>query len=216
LCYFNIVRFWGDAPLILAPLAATEVAGCERNKVADIYAAIEADLQFASDANNLSKVFTGKNLGRATSLAAKALLGKVYLQEKKWQAAKQTLNELINTDNAGTHELLPDIANVFSTAPVQGSSAADFKNYTGWAPQTMNKEILFEVIFDKDIAGEGRNALTYHSNQADLNEVFKLSNTAKCIYTSDDRRADLMRSMKGTNTDNNLLVKYADIQSSLE
>ena len=31
LCYFNIVRFWGDAPLILAPLAATEVAGCERN-----------------------------------------------------------------------------------------------------------------------------------------------------------------------------------------
>ncbi|MCS2582688.1 RagB/SusD family nutrient uptake outer membrane protein [Bacteroides sp. BFG-551] len=208
--------FRGDAPLILTPLTATEVAECERNKVTDIYAAIETDLLFASDANNLSKVFTGKNSGRATSLAAKALLGKVYLQEKKWQAAKQTLGELINTDNTGTHTLLPDIANVFSTAPIQGSSASDFKNYTGWSPQTMNKEILFEVIFNKDIAGEGRNALTYYSNQADLNEVFKLTNTAKCIYNSTDRRADLMRSMKGTNTDNNLLVKYADIQSSLE
>jgi len=216
LCYFNIVRFWGDAPLILTPLTATEVAECERNKVADIYAAIETDLQFASDANNLPKVFTGKNSGRATSLAAKALLGKVYLQEKKWQAAKQSLGELINTDNVGTHTLLPDIANVFSTAPVQGSSASDFKNYTGWSPQTMNKEILFEVIFDKDIAGEGRNALTYYANQADLNEAFKLSNAAQCIYHSSDRRADLMRSMKGTNTDNNLLVKYADIQSTLE
>lgn len=216
LCYFNIVRFWGDAPLILTPLTAAEVAECERNKVADIYTAIETDLLFASDVNNLPKVFTGKNSGRATSLAAKALLGKVYLQEKKWQEAKQTLGELINIDNAGTHTLLPDIANVFSTAPAPGSSASDFKNYAGWSPQTMNKEILFEVIFDKDIAGEGRNALAYHSNQADLNEVFKLTNTAKCIYSSTDRRADLMRSMKGTNTDNNLLVKYADIQSSLE
>lgn len=215
LCYFNIVRFWGDAPLILVPLAATEVAKCERNKVADIYAAIETDLLFASDANNLSKTFSGKNLGRATSLAAKALLGKVYLQEKKWQDAKRVLGELIDTDNAGIHELLPDVANVFSTAPVQGSSATDFKNYTGWSPQTMNKEILFEVIFDKEIAGEGRNALTYYANQADLNEEFKLSNSARCIYASTDRRADLMRSMKGTNTDNNLLVKYADIQSTL-
>lgn len=214
LCYFNIVRFWGDAPLILQPMTAAEVAKCERNKMADIYIAIEADLLFASDPNNLSKKFSGKNLGRATSLAAKALLGKVYLQEKKWTEAKSVLGELINTDNAGTHALLPDIANVFSTAPAQGSSAADFKSYAGWAPQTMNKEILFEVLFNKDIAGEGRNALTYYANQADLNEDFKLSNSA-CIYTPGDRRADLMRSMKGTNTDNNLLVKYADIQSSL-
>lgn len=73
-----------------------------------------------------------------------------------------------------------------------------------------------KIIFDKDIAGEGRNALTYYANQADLNEAFKLSNAAQCIYHSSDRRADLMRSMKGTNTDNNLLVKYADIQSTLE
>jgi hypothetical protein len=83
LCYFNIIRFWGDAPLILQPMTASEVAQCERNKVTDIYTAIETDLLFASDINNLSKKFSGKSLGRASSLAAKALLGKVYLQEKK-------------------------------------------------------------------------------------------------------------------------------------
>lgn len=207
LCYFNIIRFWGDAPLILQPMTASEVAQCERNKVTDIYTAIETDLLFASDINNLSKKFSGKSLGRASSLAAKALLGKVYLQEKKWQDAKKVLGELINTDNVGTHALLPDITDVFSTAPVQGSSAADFKNYTGWSPQAMNKEILFEVLFNKDISGEGRNALTYYANQADLNEEFKLSNIAKCIYAEGDRRADLMRSMKGTNTDNNPLAE---------
>lgn len=216
LFYFNIVRFWGDAPLILTPMTPSEVAKCKRDKSTEIYSAIENDLLFASDIKNLPKKFSGKNLGRATSLAAKALLGKVYLQEKKWPEAKVVLGELINIDNAGTHDLLPDIANVFSTAPAQGSSAADFKNYTGWSPQTMNKEILFEVLFNKDIPGEGRDALTYYANQADLNEELKLSNTEKCIYATGDRRADLMRSMKGTNNDNNLLVKYADIQSSLK
>lgn len=215
LCYFNIVRFWGAAPLILEPLTAVQVANCERNSVQSIYEAIEGDLKFASDANNLAKSFDGDDLGRATSLAAKALLGKVYLQEKKWTDAKTTLGELINSDNEGIHELLSDIVDVFSTAPAPGSSSSDFKNYTGWNPQVMNKEILFEVIFDKNIAGEGRNALTYYANQADLNEELKISNAAKCIYAPTDRRADLMRSMKGTNTDNNLLVKYADIESSL-
>lgn len=215
LCYFNIVRFWGAAPLILEPLTASQVANCERNSVQSIYEAIEEDLKFASDPNNLAKSFDGNDLGRATSLAAKALLGKVYLQEKKWTDAKITLGELINSDNEGIHELLPDIADVFSTAPAPGSPSNDFKAYTEWNPQVMNKEILFEVIFDKNTAGEGRNALTYYANQADLNEELKISNTAKCIYAPTDRRADLMRSMKGTNTDNNLLVKYADIESSL-
>lgn len=215
LCYFNIVRFFGDAPLILSPMPPAEVSKCERSKVADVYNAIEEDLLFASDPTHLAKTFSGKNLGRTTSLAAKALLGKVYLQEKKWVEAKETLGELINTDDAGTHMLLPDIANVFSTAPAPGSSASAYKQYAGWVPQTMNKEILFEVLFNKDIPGEGRNSLTYYANQADLNEELKLS-SAKCIYNAGDRRADLMRSMKGTNNDNNLLVKYADTQSTLK
>ena len=215
LCYFNIVRFWGAAPLLLVPLTASEVAQCERNSVADIYAAIEEDLIFASDAANLPKSFSGEDLGRATSLAAKALLGKVYLQQKKWPDAKNTLDALINVDNVGIHDLLPDIADVFSTAPPAGSPAEAYRNYTDWVPQVMNKEILFEVLFDKEQSGEGRNALTYYANQADLNEALKITNTAQCIYESGDRRADLMRSMKGTNTDNNLLVKYADIESSL-
>lgn len=214
LCYFNIVRLWGDAPLILEPLTTAEVAKCNRNNTTDIYNAIEADLNFASDVNNLKKSFSGINLGRATSLTAKGLLGKVYLQQEKWDDAKTVLDELINTDNAGTHALLPDIADVFSTAPAQGSTDAVFKSYTGWNPQGINKEMMFAVLFNKDIASEGRNALTYYANQADLNEVFKYSSPS-CIYASGDRRADMMRSIKGTNNDNALLVKYADIQSTL-
>jgi len=214
LCYFNIVRFWGDAPLILEPLTPAEVANCNRDSKTEIYKAIETDLQFASDFSNLPKSFNGNKLGRVTSLAAKGMLGKAYVQQGKWNDAKTVLGELINTDNAGTHALLPDIANVFSTAPAQGSTDSDFKNYTGWSPQGINKEMMFAVLFNKDITNEGRNALTYYANQADLNEVFKYTSPS-CIYASTDRRADMMRSIKGTNNDNALLVKYADIQSSL-
>jgi hypothetical protein len=213
LFYFNIVRLWGDAPLILSPLTPSEIVSCGRNSMTEIYGAIETDLLFASNPVNLPKSFGGANLGRATSLAAKALLGKVYLQQKKWSEAKSTLDELITVDNAGTCQLLPDIADVFSTAPSQGSDEAAFKSYAGWNPQTMNKEILFAVLFNKDISGEGRNALAYYTNMADINAVFKIS-SPECLYAADDRRADLMRSIKGTNNDNNLLVKYADIQNT--
>lgn len=213
LCYFNIVRFWGDAPLILSPISPSEAAQSKRNSTTEVYSAIETDLKFASDPSNLSKSFSGANLGRATSLAAKGMLSKVYIQQKKWNEAKIVLTELIITDNAGTHSLLPDIANVFSTAPAAGSSNNDFKNYKGWVPQTMNKEMMFAALFNKDIVNEGRNALVYYTNQADINELFKFSNAA-CIYKIDDRRSDLMRSISGTNNDNNLLIKYGDIQSS--
>jgi hypothetical protein len=214
LCYFNLVRLWGDAPLILEPLNPADVAKIARSSVAEIYSIIEADLLFAADPATLPKSFSGANAGRATSLAAKGLLGKVYLQQKMWSEAKATLEELINTDNGGVHALLSDIANVFSTAPAHGSAASAFNTYQKWEPQTMNKEIMFAVLFNKDIASEGRAALTYYSSQADLNPAFKATSPTVCIYNTADRRSDLMRSIKGTNNDNALLVKYADIQNT--
>lgn len=213
LSYFNIVRLWGAAPLILEPLAPAEVALCGRNGTDEIYAAIEADLLYASDVNNLPKSFSGANRGRATYLAVKGMLGKVYIQQKKWNEAKTVLAELVDTDNAGTHTLMTDIADVFATAPPHGSPAADFRNYTGWNPQKFNKEVLFSVLFNKDISGEGRNALSYYASQADINEELK-SSSPRCIYAASDRRSDLMLSIRGTNSDNALLVKYADVIST--
>jgi hypothetical protein len=216
LSYFNIVRFWGAAPLILSPLTPSEIATCVRNSPGEIYSAIETDLSIASNPDNLPKSFSGSNLGRATSLTAKALLGKVYLQQKKWTDAKTVLGELINIDNEGVYQLLPDIANVFSTAPVHGSTDADFAAYTQWKPQTMNKEMMFAALFNKDISGEGRNALVYYANQvADINEILKISSPT-CIYDASDRRADLIRVMRGSSSSTHLLVKYADTESTLK
>jgi hypothetical protein len=214
LCYFNIVRLWGAAPLILTPLTPAEITSCVRNSPSEIYGTIETDLSFASNPDNLPKSFSGVDVGRATSLAAKGLLGKVYLQQKKWSNAKTTLEELINTDNGGMHQLLPDIAGVFSTAPAQGLDDTQFWTYTGWSPQAMNKEIVFAVLFNKDIAGEGRNIVVHYDRLTDFNaELIVTSPT--CIYDAADRRSDLLRLMKTAGASSNMIAKYADVVSSL-
>lgn len=217
LTYFNIVRMWGKAPLLLKPITTQEATQSIRNEVADIYQAIETDLLFACDPNNLPTNFTKNiDLGRATSLAAKALLSKVYLTEKKFSKAVASLTELIQIDNVSGqghyHSLMPDIADAFSQAPAPGSASSAYRNFP-WLPQKMNAEILFAVKYTKEIPGEGRGKLSYHNNQADLNEDLKRSSKS-CIYLKEDRRSDLMRSTKGTNTDDNLLVKYGDVLSS--
>lgn len=118
LTYFNAVRLWGDLPVILNEITPQEAAGLSRNSVAEVYAAIVADFTFASQ--NLPASLPG----RATSGAAKALLGKVYLTQKDWSNAAATLQEVV-----GSYQLLINVEDVF-----------DLDNEN-------NEEIIFAVKF---------------------------------------------------------------------
>ncbi len=77
LAYFNIVRLWGDAPLILEPIKTVDAVNYGRTPIADIYKVIEDDLKDA--AKKLEPSYGSDDLGRATSVAAEALLGKKYI-----------------------------------------------------------------------------------------------------------------------------------------
>ena len=95
LLYFNIVRFWGDAPLILHDPQSTDVNATKvtRSPKDSLYAQIISDL---TDATHLPKTFTGADKGRATSGAAHAILAKVYLTRREWSKALTELNEVMN------------------------------------------------------------------------------------------------------------------------
>lgn len=71
--YFNIVRWWGDVPLVLHD---GEGEGIARTPLDSVYTQIVKDLE---DASNLPEVFSGSTEGRATAGAALATLSKVYL-----------------------------------------------------------------------------------------------------------------------------------------
>ncbi|WP_242092441.1 RagB/SusD family nutrient uptake outer membrane protein [Aestuariivivens sediminicola] len=102
--YFNfiLVKWWGDVPMLVdkriryGDQFKDEV---KRKPKTEVYALIEADLQFA--AANLP--YVQSETGRVTKGAAQALLGKVYLFQDKFDESAAVLEDLINN---GPHRLL--------------------------------------------------------------------------------------------------------------
>ena len=98
--YFNTTRLWGKLPLITTPQTSDEARNNTRADTTAIYAQINADLTTAM--NNLPETWPDPQRGRATSHAARGLLAKVYLYQKKYDLVVSTIQPLITAINAGT------------------------------------------------------------------------------------------------------------------
>ena len=95
--YFMLVRLFGNIPLVdRAYRTKEEQTNIPQSDPAAIYALIESDLTFAAGQLPIS---WDKNVfpGRATSGAAKGLLAKVYLTQKKWGMAMSAAKEVMNS-----------------------------------------------------------------------------------------------------------------------
>lgn len=125
LYYFNLVRLYGDIPLIteyqkFVNAGAYEVA---KSPSAEVYAQIEKDLTEAAAV--LPATYASPNVGRATSGAAKALLAKVYLTKASfplnipahYQDAVKKAEEALSAADGGTgtygYDLVTNYAEVF-------------------------------------------------------------------------------------------------------
>ncbi|HEX2780385.1 MAG TPA: RagB/SusD family nutrient uptake outer membrane protein [Gemmatimonadaceae bacterium] len=95
LAYFELVRFYGDVPLIEHEVKSLSGLNVSRTPQPQVYALIISDLQAAIPA--LPASYSGDDLGRVTSGAARTLLGKVYLNQKSYTAASTTLAPLITS-----------------------------------------------------------------------------------------------------------------------
>jgi hypothetical protein len=108
--YFELVKFFGDVPLIVDKrIGIEEARTIPRSPKAEVYAQIEADLLAAAAVLNP----TAAQKGRATRGAAKALLGKVYLYQNKFTEAAAILEEVIAS---GQYSLYQDYSQLFSVA----------------------------------------------------------------------------------------------------
>ncbi|SFE07136.1 Starch-binding associating with outer membrane [Chitinophaga sp. CF118] len=117
LLYFNIVRFWGDAPLILHDPTSIDVDAqkVKRAPKDSVYAQIISDL---TDATRLPATYSGANIGRATSGAAHALLAKVYATRRDWANALTEINTVINGGYG--YDLFSNYLDVFQQATKNG------------------------------------------------------------------------------------------------
>ncbi|GAA4786537.1 RagB/SusD family nutrient uptake outer membrane protein [Olivibacter ginsenosidimutans] len=151
LYYFNLVRLYGDVPLVTTYqkyVNATDYA-IERSSSAEVYAQIEQDLKEAAEV--LPANYSAPDVGRATSGAAKALLAKVYLTEaslplrleQHYADAVQWAEEVLSPQDGGTgqyaYHLRDNYAEVF---------LPDYKN---------NEEHIFSAQFKSNSLNQGNN-----------------------------------------------------------
>jgi hypothetical protein len=128
LYYFNLVRLYGDVPLVLHDQTSINLADLQiaRTPAATVYTQIEADLTAA--ATDLPNNYTGADVGRATAGAANSLLAKVYLTERKWDKAVTQAEAVINGPYG--YDLFTNYADVFLPASENGREhilSAQFK-----------------------------------------------------------------------------------------
>ena len=123
--YFELVKFFGDVPLIIDErIGAQEATTIPRTPSSEVYAQIEQDLLDASavlDAVSLVK-------GKATKGAAMALLGKAYLYQSKFVEAANKFDEVISS---GSYSLISDYNDLFSVANENNSETVFDVEYSG-------------------------------------------------------------------------------------
>lgn len=108
LAYFNLVRIFGDVPMVTAPLTIEEASKTGREKVDKVYE--EVIVKDLLDAEiKLPAKYTGTDVSKATKGAAKALLGKVYVTRKDFAKAEPKLQEMTTLG----YSLLPNYNDLF-------------------------------------------------------------------------------------------------------
>ncbi|SEJ51685.1 Starch-binding associating with outer membrane [Cyclobacterium xiamenense] len=161
--YFNLVRLFGEVPLIINEIETRENAELPRESLLNIYAQIKSDLNDAIGL--LPENFPGgigMETGRATSNSARALLSAVHLELEEWSEAAQVTGNLV-----GKGSLLADYAANFNGSQ-ENSEASFFEvQYGGvigqtttsksvaFAPPDLLNGAAFLLPTDDNLNGEG-------------------------------------------------------------
>lgn len=137
--YFNLVRQYGDVPIVTTETTSLEGLGVTRQSVDKVYEQIEADLKDAESV--LPKSYPASESGRATLGAAKGILAKVYLTRAGvtagspyWAQAAAKAKEVMDL---GVHDLYANFADAFALTARGG------------------KENIFEIQYLTDVKGHG-------------------------------------------------------------
>ena len=131
--YWAAAQFWGDVPLIVDEIRTpTDVEAPGRASVSSVYSQVISDLQSAI--TSLPASYSGSDVGRVTSSAARFLLGKTYLLTGEYQSA---LAEFQTIDTNSPHMLMPTYRDVFDPG------------------NRNNAESIWEIQFNPTIAGQG-------------------------------------------------------------
>ncbi|WP_221307391.1 RagB/SusD family nutrient uptake outer membrane protein [Rhabdobacter roseus] len=227
LYYFNLVRIFGDVPLIVKEVKSIDLAyGMGRTPVQDIYASIEADLQFAT--THLPATYAAAQVGKATSGAAKGLLGKVYLTRRKFAESAQVLKEVISS---GRYQLLPHFADLWKTTHKNSRESlfeVQFKKQAGSGTGSNYSVRFTPYLSSAVLVGAASTEGGYNTPTEDLLAAYSDSDLRKAVSVAEgytDQNGNAVRGLSGRHTkkflgaftagqgadDNWPVLRYADV-----
>ena len=191
LAYFDLVRIFGDVPMITTEVNIEEAYRVGREKTNKIYdEVIIKDLMDAE--NGLPVKYASTDVGRATKGAAKSLLGKVYLTRKDFANAETKLQEVTTMGYA----LLPKFTDLFD-----------------YSKNEHHSEYIFDIEFEEGIGLGSNYTNTFIPNSVQMASFYKVSggrgesnsvgDSLFKLFTSQDLRKDITIAIKGGWIDGN-------------
>lgn len=163
LMYFNLVRVYGGVPLVLHEISISESYNYTRETSDNVYAQIIDDLQEA--AQGLPSSYDSDEDGKATSGAAKALLGDVYMTLHRYTEAESILGEVVNSGRYALLENTPGSLNIDGYESI-------------FSPTNHNSsEAVFEIQFQKGGYGEGSNFVNNYAPENSGTNVVAVGST---------------------------------------
>lgn len=158
--YFNLVRIFGDLPIVeVAFRSPNEIQAFDmsRKPVSDVYDLIIRDL---TQAATLLEGVEGLSKSRASTGAAKTLLGKVYLTLKQYDQAATVLKEVIDSQE---YSLVADYKKMFTNGNEGlAESIFEIEYLSGNVDEGNNFSSIFTparfdmAIFPGNMQGSGR------------------------------------------------------------
>lgn len=169
--YFDLVRYFGTAPLHLTVVANRTEAAAELASKEQLYAQVEADAKEAAG-SLLPK--SKQEAGRVTSGSAKMLLGDLYLWQKKYPEAETVLKEIVTSGEyslmvtydkafSNTSDNKNNAESVFEVQFMEGASGYNGSLIYNFLPRPMTKAELLPITQTsnpQDLSGEGNNIPT--------------------------------------------------------
>ena len=176
LAYFNLVRAYGEVPVVDKLVTAGDTQYFAKKSIATIYTFIEKDLIEAITSGLPVKISsTSPTFGRATKQAAQGILSKVYLTQGKFTDAKAILATLVTDSKYTLQTGATGYSNVFK---VEG-----------------NDEILFAIPYTNDSQFESQTfsiEMTSSGGASGLNYITNNFRTFMLASTGDYRTSTNM------------------------
>lgn len=225
LAYFNLVRAFGDVPLITtASSSVTDVAKA-RDGLDSVYQQIMKDLTEAESVLPL-KYTASKEIGRATIGAAKSILAKVYLTRKEYDNAAAKALEVINSNQ---YSLFANYKDVFLPEKKNGAEHIFSVQYscilnTYGSPMTNDFAIMFSYPINR--SGGFKYVTQYHittylptDSRKAINFIYEKQNpTTKEIVKptvdagpATDKFWDPLACGASQARNNYMVIRYADV-----